>query len=221
MPLLSLQNKNKLVGGIITTCFLAFGVLLKEWFAPEKNGKSSIVVQNNGSVISNQSKDTSNLILNSNQLIQKNDNKGNVHNEIVGRDKITTYITPKQRRQADTVKVPNIINKGNLSMNQQGGTVNQNTYNNTKPQRNLNQDDIKMLESNLPDTIYVEIPENDKESYNFGYQIANHLKSLEHHVIISYNLLMSGFNIQEGERFRFLYNQDHTQVTMIMIFPQL
>ncbi|TSJ43889.1 hypothetical protein FO440_06805 [Mucilaginibacter corticis] len=106
-----------------------------------------------------------------------------------------------------------IVNHGNLSVGQSGGTVNQYNYStNELPPRTLNQADKDYLKSIIAPDYKVGvtiITSNSQETQNYGMQLLGYLQS--NFTVIDSSLIgMSSDNKQPGRK-RFYIDIDHSQ----------
>lgn len=174
---ISQKNKDKFIGGLIGILLLFLGLWVKSYFYTNKDNQN-IILQT--PTLNNINKDSGMQTIN--QSTQSNSNMGDVNNEYISGDKRTYNYSQSKTRKSDSVESQDkqIINNGNLSVGQIGGTINQSTYINPKPEpRHVNQNTKSEIVSLIPSkeySIVVEYLSYNKECSEFAFEIVNFLQ---------------------------------------------
>jgi hypothetical protein len=200
---LSKSNKNKLIGGIITVLILAVSLFVKECFDKRKVKTPSTqieIIEPNKTILNDSS------INNSINNEQVNSNNSTVKNEYIYGNKNVNETKVEQKTITPKYKEPKkeIVNNGNLSLNQSGGNVTQTTLITTKPPpRKLTDEDINIILNKIPKGYIIDVlhPYPDKEPTDYAFEILTMLSGNQYKFTrsaygqISPNLEQS-FNIQ-------------------------
>lgn len=175
MVLLSKKNKDKLVGGIIVLLLGALGLIINNWLKKEPQFPKTEPVKN---TVRNNLSDSAKQTDNSNNVTQKNENKGNVNNDFSRDKKITNQYFPKETKVEKRDSTP-IVNNGIINNGGIGNTYNQ-TVRQGEPQRHLTQEDKRVFDNWVASRkvlFTVSVYNYDKESIVFAEEIVSYLKS--------------------------------------------
>ena len=110
------KHKNKIVGGLIIVFLSAISIVVKNALSVPKENKSDtskITIQQ--PVINAISKDTSKQI--NNQIIQTNQNKGDVNNEFISGNKVINNKTVIVKQEKPKLRVVNKSDIGKILKN--------------------------------------------------------------------------------------------------------
>jgi hypothetical protein len=151
--------------------------------------------------------------------------KNNNNGDVIGRDKVVNnYLPPpvtainhhkstKDKPKTQTPAPPPLVNNGNLSLNQTGGTVNQYNYTTEElPDRKLNDADKGYLKSIILPSYKVEvtiITSSSQETQDFGMELLGYLQS-NYNVTNSTLIGISSANKRKGRK-KFYVDIDNTQ----------
>jgi len=155
----------------------------------------------------------------------ENKNKG----DVVYRDKIVNNyhvpekeaVKPPKKSHATTEQLPAIINKGNLSVGQQGGTVNQYTVPEL-PDRQLNDADKESIKSLIKPGYNIEftvITSNSEEAQTYGLQLLGYLQH-NYNVTNSTLIGMSSENKRSGHKRFYADVDDGQKLVKILVQSQ-